>query len=202
MGRDEHDRQPVLVGERVGRVGVDQPHLRALRRRAQAAPVAPVEEAPVRLHAARHARPARDLRVAPVGRDDELRADLTARVRVIFDPHAGRARVAEQPDRGPARDQLHAGRLRRQPAQQWVERASRHAEAVGRVWARRRSSRSAPSTRRPRCARRHARRAVAPGRARSIVGVALDWMKCVQTVLYASGEGLRSISATRAPRCA
>jgi hypothetical protein len=37
---------------------------------------------------------------------------------------------------------------------------------------------------------------------RSITGVALDWMKCVQTVLYVSIAGDFSISATRAPRCA
>lgn len=32
--------------------------------------------------------------------------------------------------------------------------------------------------------------------------LAEDWMKWVQTVLYASSDGRRSISATRAPRCA
>jgi hypothetical protein len=37
---------------------------------------------------------------------------------------------------------------------------------------------------------------------RSIVGVALGWMKCVQTVLKPSGSGRRSTSATFAPRWA
>jgi len=34
---------------------------------------------------------------------------------------------------------------------------------------------------------------------RSIVGVALGWMKCVQIVLYAAGSGRCSTRATRAP---
>jgi hypothetical protein len=47
------------------------------------------------------------------------------------------------------------------------------------------------------------RSSIGPARPRrSIVGVALGSMKCVQTVLWASTSGRCSTSATRAPRWA
>ena len=75
--------------------------------RAQPAPVAPVEEAAVRLDAPRHARPARDLRVAAVGGDDELGAHV--RRACARDPRCAR-RPGARRRAGPSRSSRRSAR--------------------------------------------------------------------------------------------
>ncbi len=131
-GHENHG-EVVLVGERVRAVGIEQPHPRVRRRRAQPAPVGPVEEAVVRLHASGHARPLRHLRVPAVGRHDQPGAQLPALVRAVLHLDAGGPTIAAQADRGPAGEQLDPRRLGCQLAQDRVERLARDAVAVRRV---------------------------------------------------------------------
>ena len=129
-----------------------------------AAPVGPVEEAVVRAHAALDAGHPGDVRVAPVGGDDEPPAQRAARAVAILDHDAAAAvAVAQQLGRRAAGQQLDARRLGGHAAQERIEDLARDVVAVRRVARGGGSSRHRASTGRSSCAPRRAPRSAPRG---------------------------------------